>query len=210
VILLSAPGGIAQTTPESIELAAGKNVITAAAGNHDTSILGKITMAAGKCISLFAQSTGIKIFASKGKVEVQAQGDEMDIEAFKDITMKSSTGKILIAAKNEIILTAGSGYIRIGNSQVEIGAPDHILLKTAVVQKQAAASMASQFNTWQTGKFNANVELQYYVTKKPVHNRKVMFTRDTGDQKIITDHKGKLDVQHSDLAEKFKIIVYKK
>jgi len=210
VILLSAPGGIAQTTPESIELAAGKNVITAAVGNHDTSILGKITMAAGKCISLFAQSTGIKIFASKGKVEVQAQGDEMDIEALKDITMKSSTGKVLIAAKNEIILTAGSGYIRIGNSQVEIGAPDHILLKTAVVQKQGAASMASQFNTWQTGKFHLKPVLRYAVTNKPVKNKQVTIKRETGNMQLLSDHEGKIDSQHSDFSEAFDVIIHRK
>lgn len=205
---MSAPGGIAQTTPESIELAAGKNVIMAAAGNHDTSILGKITMAAGKCISLFAQSTGIKIFASKGKVEVQAQGDEMDIEAFKDITMKSSTGKILIAAKQEIILTAGSGYIRIGNSQVEIGAPDHILLKTAVVQKQAAASMASQFNTWQTGKFHFVPQLVRRGSKKPISGIPIRMERDTGDENLVTDKNGKLPRQHSDFIENIKIKTY--
>ncbi|MDI2113903.1 type VI secretion system Vgr family protein [Commensalibacter nepenthis] len=209
-ILMSAPGGIAQTTPESIELAAGQNVITAAAGNHDTSILGKITMAAGKCISLFAQSTGIKIFASKGKVEVQAQGDEMDIEALKDITMKSSTGKVLIAAKNEIILTAGSAYIRIGNSQVEIGAPDHILLKTAVVQKQGAASMASQFNTWQTGKYELTPQVSWRGSGKGVLGKKALLQRETGDQKVTTQANGQGDKQNSDFLENIHMKLFDK
>lgn len=124
--------------------------------------------------------------------------------------MKSSTGKVLIAAKNEIILTAGSGYIRIGNSQVEIGAPDHILLKTAVVQKQGAASMASQFNTWQTGKYEAQPEIRYYVNRKAVKGRTATIKRDTGDQKIQTDHEGKVDQQHSDFSEGYSVIVHKK
>jgi type VI secretion system secreted protein VgrG len=46
-------------------------------------------------------------------VEIQAQSDEMLLDACKDLRISSSDGKILISAKNEIILTSGGGYIRI-------------------------------------------------------------------------------------------------
>ncbi|MDH8222594.1 DUF2345 domain-containing protein, partial [Klebsiella pneumoniae] len=72
----------------------------------------KFTVAAGEAVSLFAQKLGSKIFASKGKVEIQAQSDEMLLDACKDLRISSSDGKILISAKNEIILTSGGGYIR--------------------------------------------------------------------------------------------------
>jgi type VI secretion system secreted protein VgrG len=60
-------------------------------------------VAAGEAISLFAQKLGIKIFAGKGKVEIQAQSDEMTLDALKDIRISSSEGKILICAEKEII-----------------------------------------------------------------------------------------------------------
>lgn len=114
-MLLSAPEGIAQVTPKSLQLSAGENIISTSGKNSDFSVLKKFTVAAGETVSLFAQKLGIKIFAGKGKVEIQAQGDEMLLDALKDIRISSSEGRILISAKNEIILTSGGGYIRIGD-----------------------------------------------------------------------------------------------
>ncbi|WP_323840932.1 DUF2345 domain-containing protein, partial [Photorhabdus africana] len=70
---------------------------------------------------------GIKLFASQGRVDIQAQGDAMGLEALKDITVSSHEGKVIISAKEEILLACGGGYIRISNGQVESGAPDNII-----------------------------------------------------------------------------------
>ncbi len=131
-MLLSAPEGIAQVTPKSLQLSAGENIISTSGKNSDFSVLKKFTVAAGETVSLFAQKLGIKIFAGKGKVEIQAQGDEMLLDALKDIRISSSEGRILISAKNEIILTSGGGYIRIGDGTVECAAPDKIIERGAV------------------------------------------------------------------------------
>lgn len=130
-MLLSAPEGIAQVTPKSLQLSAGENIISTSGKNSDFSVLKKFTVAAGETVSLFAQKLGIKIFAGKGKVEIQAQGDEMLLDALKDIRISSSEGRILISAKNEIILTSGGGYIRIGDGTVECAAPDKIIERGA-------------------------------------------------------------------------------
>ncbi|HHH3470595.1 TPA: type VI secretion system Vgr family protein, partial [Klebsiella pneumoniae] len=126
-LLLSAPAGIAQVTPKSLQLSSGENLISTSGKNTDFSVFKKFTVAAGEAVSLFAQKLGIKIFASKGKVEIQAQSDEMLLDACKDLRISSSDGKILISAKNEIILTSGGGYIRIGGGTVECAAPDKII-----------------------------------------------------------------------------------
>lgn len=112
-LLLSAPAGIAQVTPKSLQLSSGENLISTSGKNTDFSVFKKFTVAAGEAVSLFAQKLGIKIFASKGKVEIQAQSDEMLLDACKDLRISSSDGKILISAKNEIILTSGGGYIQL-------------------------------------------------------------------------------------------------
>jgi type VI secretion system secreted protein VgrG len=65
--LLSAPEGIAQCTPKSLQLSAGENVISTSGGHTDFSALKRFTVAAGERISLFAQKLGIKMFAGKGK-----------------------------------------------------------------------------------------------------------------------------------------------
>lgn len=66
-MLLSAPEGIAQVTPKSLQLSAGENIISTSGKNSDFSVLKKFTVAAGETVSLFAQKLGIKIFAGKEK-----------------------------------------------------------------------------------------------------------------------------------------------
>ena len=59
--------------------------------------------------------------ANQGKVEVQAQNDELQLNALKDATLTSSAGKITIAAKEEILITCKGAYIKTGEREVEIG-----------------------------------------------------------------------------------------
>jgi type VI secretion system secreted protein VgrG len=109
---------IAQVTPKSIQLSAGENLVSTGGQHADFSVLKKFTVAAGEAISLFAQKLGIKSLP-EGAVEIQAQSDDMTLDALKDIRISSSEGKILICAEKEIILTSGGGYIRIADGTVE-------------------------------------------------------------------------------------------
>ncbi|KFK91927.1 MULTISPECIES: type VI secretion system Vgr family protein, partial [unclassified Serratia (in: enterobacteria)] len=153
-LLLSAPAGIAQTTPKSLQLSAGENITATSGKNSDFSVLKKFTVAAGERISLFAQKLGIKLFASHGKVEIQAQGDEMTLDALKDVRISSSEGKIVISAKQDILLVgSGGAYIRIGNGVVESGAPDKIIERAAVWQKFSGQSASQMAQKWETADF---------------------------------------------------------
>ncbi|MBY5070350.1 type VI secretion system tip protein VgrG [Klebsiella pneumoniae] len=158
-LLLSAPAGIAQVTPKSLQLSSGENLISTSGKNTDFSIFKKFTVAAGEAVSLFAQKLGIKIFASKGKVEIQAQSDEMLLDACKDLRISSSDGKILISAKNEIILTSGGGYIRIGGGTVECAAPDKIIERGAVWQKFSGQSISQAMQEWDSTDFAITPEI---------------------------------------------------
>ncbi|WP_256935834.1 type VI secretion system Vgr family protein, partial [Citrobacter braakii] len=69
-LLFSAPAGIAQVTPASIQLSSGENIIVTSGADADVSVAKKFRLGVKETISLFAQWMGIKIFASKGKVEI--------------------------------------------------------------------------------------------------------------------------------------------
>ncbi|CAM3908348.1 DUF2345 domain-containing protein [Klebsiella variicola] len=205
-LLFSAPAGIAQVTPKSLQLSSGENLISTSGKNTDFSVFKKFTVAAGEAVSLFAQKLGIKIFASKGKVEIQAQSDEMLLDACKDLRISSSDGKILISAKNEIILTSGGGYIRIGGGTVECAAPDKIIERGAVWQKFSGQSISQAMQEWDSTDFAITPEILWKQTGKPAKNQKVRVTR--GDGTIVemtTDDQGKLPVQSGLFVESIKI-----
>lgn len=143
-LLISSPAGIAHTSPKSIQTSAGENIINTASNSADFSIAKKFTVAAGEIISLFAQKLGIKIFANQGKIAIEAQHDEMSLDALKDLSISSHDGKVIIKAKKEIILTSGGGYIRIADGTVECAAPDKIIERGAVWQNLAAKASMSR------------------------------------------------------------------
>lgn len=205
-MLLSAPEGIAQVTPKSLQLSAGENIISTSGKNSDFSVLKKFTVAAGETVSLFAQKLGIKIFAGKGKVEIQAQGDEMLLDALKDIRISSSEGRILISAKNEIILTSGGGYIRIGDGTVECAAPDKIIERGAVWQKFSGQSISQAMQQWDSADFAITPEILWQQTGKPAKNQKVQVTRGDGSVvEMTTDEQGRLPIQSGLFVESIKI-----
>jgi type VI secretion system secreted protein VgrG len=197
-LLLSAPEGIAQSTPKSVQLAAGENVISTSGKHTDFSALKRFTVAAGERVSVFAQKLGIKIFASKGKVEIQAQGDEMTLDALKDIRISSSEGKLVISAKQEIILTSGGGYIRIADGTVECAAPDKIIQRAAVWQKFGGQSISQAVQSWESADFAVVPEVMRLSDNSPVTGLTLGLTGGDGSQqKLVTSASGATTAQNN-------------
>lgn len=139
-IVLNAPEHISISSPKSVRLSSGsESVGLVAGGNTDISVMKKFTAVAGEAISLLALKLGIRLFAAKGKVEIQAQDDGIDAVAKKDITVTSVEGKVVMTAADELVLNCGGAYIKLSGGNVEIGCPKNILLKSISVQKLMAA-----------------------------------------------------------------------
>ncbi|MCQ4144341.1 DUF2345 domain-containing protein, partial [Vogesella sp. AC12] len=72
----------------------------------------------------------LKLIAAKGKVQVQAQSDAMELTADKEITIASCKDSITIAAKEEILLNVGGGaYIRMAGGNIEVHCPGTVSVK---------------------------------------------------------------------------------
>ncbi len=190
-LLLSAPAGIAQTTAKSLQLSAGENLTATSGKNIDFSVLKALTVAAGEVISLFAQKMGIKLFAAKGKVEIQAQSDEMVLDAFKDVRISSSEGKIVISAKQDILLLgSGGAYLRIGNGEVESGAPDKIIQRAAVWQKFGGQSASAMAQKWEQAEYAIVPEVFLSFNDEPASGESIEAISHQGKSKLMTTATG--------------------
>ncbi|MBU5922867.1 type VI secretion system tip protein VgrG [Enterobacter sichuanensis] len=197
-LLVSAPEGIAQVTGKSLQQSAGDNIISTSGGHTDFSALKRFTVAAGERVSLFAQKLGIKMFAGKGKVEIQAQGDEMTLDALKDIRISSSEGKLIISAKQEIVLTSGGGYIRIADGTVECAAPDKIIERGAVWQKFGGQSFSQAMQSWENVEFAITPEVRRLSDDSPVAGLTLGLTGGDGTQQsLATSASGATAVQNN-------------
>ncbi len=124
-----------------MQFSADQNLIATAGGNADFGIIKRFTVAAGEAVSVFAQKLGLKFVAAKGKVEIHAQTDEIDMAAMKDITISSAEGRLVISAAKEVWIGAGGSYIKINANRIENGTPGDILEKCASWDKPGASSM---------------------------------------------------------------------
>jgi type VI secretion system secreted protein VgrG len=142
-LIASAPAGIALVTPRSIQQAAGENVMLSAGKHIDLSAVKRLTMAAGDLISLCAHKLGIKLFAAKGKVEIQAQNDALDLFADKQLRMASASEDVMVAGKTKVVMASGGACVKIENGGVEIICPGDFRIKAASFSFEGPATFES-------------------------------------------------------------------
>lgn len=142
VLLMSTPDGIAQVSPQSIQISSGQNFIQTSGENSDFSVFKKFTVAAGEIISLFAKTLGIKMYANKGKVDIQAQGDAMMLTSLKGMTITSKDDEVVIQASKRITLCCGKTAVVIDPSGVNILTPGDVNAKSASLNHQASQSFS--------------------------------------------------------------------
>jgi type VI secretion system secreted protein VgrG len=141
IMLIASPASVGISTQDSAQLMASQQV-NIVSGKNTHVVAGKSLIASAmEKISLFVQNAGVKLFAAKGKIEIQAQGDAMALSALNDVTITSSNGKLLLSADKEIWIGAGGSYIRITADTIENGTSGQILEKCASWDKLTASSM---------------------------------------------------------------------
>lgn len=136
-LLMSAPDGIAHVSPQSIQISSGHNFIQTSGENSDFSVFKKFTVAAGEIISLFAKTLGIKMYANKGKIDIQAQGDEIALTSLKAMKITSKDDEVYIQARKKLTLCCGKTAVVIEPSGVTVFTPGDVNAKCASLNQLA-------------------------------------------------------------------------
>ena len=118
IMILSAPNSVAVSSNEDLYLSADGQISQSAGESINLSTQKSLIAHASEKISLFAAQDGLRAYAGKGKVEIQAQGDALDVIARKDIQIISTEEQIEIKASKKIVLTAGGSQIEISGAGV--------------------------------------------------------------------------------------------
>ena len=139
IMLLASPSSIAVESNEDIHLSADGQINQIAQRSINTSTQDSIIGHASKKISLFAAQEGARLYAGKGKIEIQAQGDGADLIARKGVQIISTEDRIEIKAAKKIVLIGGGSQIEISSSGVlpttagkfEVKAGQHLFIPGA-------------------------------------------------------------------------------
>jgi len=149
-LVLASAAGIAATATDSMHLSS-QNDHAVTAGRDVSVVSGRSFLAAIRGAISFVTGLGIRLFAAKGKVEIQAQGDEMALASLKDFTISSTDGKIILTASKEVWIGAGGSYIQINSNGIVNATSGQILEKCAKWSKSGAASMREPLPTMPQG-----------------------------------------------------------
>jgi len=98
VLLTASASDIGITSTKSTHVHAGESVNLSSGRDANIAVGKSLLASVAEKISVFAANAGIKLFAAKGKVEVQAQSDDLDIIAEKVLRLLSTTSRIEIHA----------------------------------------------------------------------------------------------------------------
>ncbi|MCU4442079.1 type VI secretion system Vgr family protein [Acinetobacter pittii] len=136
VMLLASPKSIAVSSNEDIHLSANGQLTQSAGDSINISTQKNIVSHASQKISLFAAQEGARLFAGQGKVEIQAQGDALDVVARKGVKITSTEDTVFITSPTEINLTAngsqvklnGSGIFPVTGGKLEVKAGQHLFM----------------------------------------------------------------------------------
>ncbi|MCP1291104.1 type VI secretion system tip protein VgrG [Chromobacterium sp. S0633] len=146
LLILSAPAGIASLSQQSQTVAAGTNLDLVAQRDTNQTSGRRWIHNVGQHISLFVaglqDKISLKLIAAKGKVQMLAQSDSVEVTADKDVTVTSCKERITVAAKREILLNvSGGAYIRIAGGNIELHCPGKVSVKGASHQMSGPAQM---------------------------------------------------------------------
>ncbi|MEB7642169.1 type VI secretion system Vgr family protein [Acinetobacter pittii] len=136
VMLLASPKSIAVSSNEDIHLSANGQLTQSVGDSINISTQKNIVSHASQKISLFAAQEGARLFAGQGKVEIQAQGDGLDVIARKGVQITSTEDTVYITSPTEINLTAngsqvklnGSGIFPVTGGKLEVKAGQHLFM----------------------------------------------------------------------------------
>ncbi|AIY43089.1 VgrG protein [Collimonas arenae] len=213
VMVLSAPAGVAVATPERVSIAAGKDVHVSTAANANVSALRNVVIAASDVLSLFAHKLGIKLFAARGKVLIQAQSDAMELVAERDMHLTSANGTLIANGANGTVISGGgSAYVKVTGDNVEIGGAGNLILKIIDIQKSGPGEMKLPLPKFEQLDVHNNEKfiLSDQLTGRPTPNRPYRIQLANGQ--IVegkTTAKGETSIAKDDIAQGMKLLLQK-
>ncbi|MDC5535943.1 type VI secretion system tip protein VgrG [Acinetobacter baumannii] len=200
LMILTAPNSIALASNEDIHLSADGQLNQTAGDSINLSTQKNLIAHAQNKISLFAAQQGARLYAGKGKVEIQAQGDGADLIARKAVQVISTEDKIEATAAKEIVLTAGGSQVKITGSGIfmttsgkfEVKAGQHLFMGGGSVNANVPAlpdlRIKTEHRNFQAIDSSKNEPLEgipYSILNKRTGIKSYGFTNEKGMTKTI-------------------------
>jgi type VI secretion system secreted protein VgrG len=197
---VTAPAGLAFTTPKTLVSYAGVNVDTVAQQHMQLTSGQRFNVNAGKGISLFSHHD-VKVIAHHGKFVMQSQHDDTEINSAKNVTITATDGIICLMAKEIRLVAEDGSFTKIGGG-ITNGTNGDIKNQAANFPFSGPATMQTELPTFGGGPADQKFVLKYtpHIDGAPIApNRKFEIDMNDGSVlKGVSDAMGKTSLLERD------------
>jgi len=162
MIAVTAPDGISFATTKTMVSYAGSSLNTVAQQNLQMTAGQRATLHAGRGISLFAQSDGVDLIAHQGKLLMQSQQNETELNSAKDVKLTATEGKIIGVAKEILLIAEDGSFIKIGGG-ITVGTNGAITHHGSSFPFQGPTTMAAVLPKFENGQGDLKFQARYYA-----------------------------------------------
>jgi type VI secretion system secreted protein VgrG len=160
VIGVSAPAGISFATSKAIVSYAAANIDTVAQQHLQLTSGQRFNVNAGKGISLFSHHDGLKAIAHFGKLLVQSQHDDMDVNAAKSLRLTATEGKLVAMAPAIELICEDGSFIRLGDG-ITLGSSKPLKFNAPRFVFNDPQTMEVQFPAFEHGQTSEQFTTRY-------------------------------------------------
>jgi type VI secretion system secreted protein VgrG len=191
ILALSSPAGIVEDTPGTIVKATGRNFHLVSGQDTNLAVGRKLVMAIQDAWSVLA-AQGIKLFAGKGDIQIQAHEGSIHAVGQKDTKLIACNQGIDLAAPDTITLASGGCKVTLAGGSITLLTPGNVNCKAKWNVVMAQAKNYDLPNLPKVGEiFNQGFQVKDPATGEPIPGTLYELTTESGKKiRGYTDSSG--------------------
>ena len=158
---LTAPAGISFASAKTIVSYAAVNIDSVAQQHLQLTAGQRFNVNAGKGISLFSHHDGIAAIAHHGKLLLQSQHDDTEINAAKNCKITATEGKVTVMATVLEFVTEDGSFIRLGDGDFVLGSKTPLKFRAPAFDFDGPATLAAALPTFGSAGVDQKFVLRY-------------------------------------------------
>ena len=161
VIGVTSPAGIGFASSKAIVSYSARNIDTVAQQHLQMTAGQRFSLNAGKGISLFAQNGGFTGIAHFGKLLLQSQHDDTDINSAKNLNVTATEGTVTVAGKVILLIAEDGSFLKLGDGPPVLGSKQALKFHAPDFLYDEPESMTAQFPKFSEGAADQKLAVHY-------------------------------------------------